>query len=232
MTVTQTTTAATQTAAAKTAANATAEASRNKLGETYDNFLTLLTTQLKYQDPLSPTDSAEFTNQLVQFSQVEQQIGQNEKLEKLLSMQTNNQTQASLGFIGMDVEATTREFTLGSDPVKMSYTMPSGATAAKVQIKDGKGNTVQTLDGSRIAGRHEFTWDGKKADGTKAAAGDYAVTVVAPDAGEKYLTVPTTVFGRVSGIESGNGNTSLLMGNVPVQMENVLSAHEPAAAAA
>jgi flagellar basal-body rod modification protein FlgD len=233
--MTTTTSTSTQSAAqtsASTAQTTKTQAARTKIGETYDNFLTLLTTQLKNQDPMSPMDSSQFTNQLVQFSQVEQQISQSEKMDKLISLQGNNQTQASLGFIGMDVEVTGKNFTLGDDPVKMSYTLPSASTSTKVQIKDSKGNTIQTIDGARLAGRKEVTWDGKKADGTKAAAGDYSVVVVAPDASGKYLTVPTTVFGRVSGIEAGNGNTSLLMGNVPVQMENVKSAHLPTSTAA
>jgi flagellar basal-body rod modification protein FlgD len=87
--------------AAQTAANTTAsttkttgssattstEASSAKLTQSYDSFLKLLTTQLQNQDPLSPMESSEFTNQLVQFSQVEQQISQNTKLDKLVSLQ-------------------------------------------------------------------------------------------------------------------------------------------------
>src|SRR3954452_2810695 len=104
---------------------ATTKTASNKLSQDYTTFLKLLTTQLQNQDPMSPMDSSQFTNQLVQYSQVEQQIGQNDKLEKLVKMQSNNQTQASLGFIGLDVEATGSAFTYdGSSPAKMSYTLP------------------------------------------------------------------------------------------------------------
>ncbi len=58
-----------------------------KLADDMQQFLTLLTTQLQNQDPLSPMDSTEFTNQLVQFSQVEQQITSNQKLDSLLALQ-------------------------------------------------------------------------------------------------------------------------------------------------
>jgi flagellar basal-body rod modification protein FlgD len=177
-------------------------------------------------------ESTEFTNQLVQFSQVEQQISQNTKLDKLVSLQNNNQTQASLGFIGLDVEATGNAFSYDGNPVKMSYTLPEASTSTKIQIKNEKGVTVQTLDGARSTSRQELTWDGKKADGSAAEAGSYTMTVMAPKADSKLMTAKTTVFGRVSGIEAGNGVTTLMMGKVPVKMEDVITAQLPTAAAA
>ncbi|WP_158047154.1 flagellar hook assembly protein FlgD [Skermanella pratensis] len=222
-----------QTAAQTTAAATTkTEASRAKLTQDYDSFLKLLTTQMQNQDPLSPMESTEFTNQLVQFSQVEQQISQNDKLEKLLTMQTNNQTQASLGFIGLDVEASGNAFTFDGSTARMSYTLPETSTSTAIQIKNEKGVVVRTLDGSRSASRQELTWDGKRNDGSAAPAGNYTLSVVAPNADGKLLTAKTSVYGRVSGIESGNGNTTLLMGNVPIRMEDVVSARQPTAAAA
>jgi flagellar basal-body rod modification protein FlgD len=217
---------------ASTAAATTKSSAAGKLTQDYDSFLKLLTTQMQNQDPLSPTESTEFTNQLVQFSQVEQQINQNEKLEKLLTMQSNNQTQASLGFIGLDVEATGNAFSYDGSPVKMSYTLPEASTSTTIQIKNDKGVIVRTIEGSRSTSRQELTWDGRKSDGSTAAAGDYSMSVVAPNASAKLMTAATTTFGRVSGIESGNGVTTLLMGNTPIKMENVLSARPPAAAAA
>ena len=226
------TTTASTTKTTGSSATSSAESSSAKLTQSYDSFLKLLTTQLQNQDPLSPMESSEFTNQLVQFSQVEQQISQNSKLDKLVSLQNNNQTQASLGFIGLDVEATGNAFTYDGKPVKMSYTLPETSTSTKIQIKNEKGVTIQTLDGARTTSRQEVTWDGKKADGSVAEPGSYSMTVVAPKSDSKLMTAKTTVFGRVSGIEAGNGVTTLMMGKVPVKMENVITAQLPAAAAA
>jgi flagellar basal-body rod modification protein FlgD len=229
-------TAAQTAAAAKTSSSSTSTtstaASSAKLTQSYDSFLKLLTTQLQNQDPLSPMESNEFTNQLVQFSQVEQQISQNTKLDKLVSLQNNNQTQASLGFIGLDVEATGNAFSYDGNPVKMSYTLPETSTSTKIQIKNEKGVTIRTIDGARSTNRQELTWDGKKADGSAAEPGSYSMTVMAPKADSKLMTAKTTVFGRVSGIEAGNGVTTLMMGKVPVKMEDVINAQLPAAAAA
>ena len=229
--------------AAQTAATTTAKttgsssttstaASSAKLTQDYDSFLKLLTTQMQNQDPLSPMESTEFTNQLVQFSQVEQQISQNSKLDKLVSLQNNNQTQASLGFIGLDVEATGNAFSYDGTPTKMSYTLPETPTSTTIQIKNEKGVIVRTMDGVRSTSRQELTWDGKKSDGSAAPAGNYTMSVVAPKSDNKLMTATTTVFGRVSGIEAGNGITTLMVGKVPVKMENVITAQLPAAAAA
>ena len=226
------TTASTTTGSTATGSTATTTtaASSAKLTQDYDSFLKLLTTQLQNQDPLSPMESTEFTNQLVQFSQVEQAISQNSKLDKLVGLQNNNQTQASLGFIGLDVEANGTAFTYDGKPVKMSYTLPEASTSTKIQIKNEKGVTIQTLDGARTTSRQEVTWDGKKADGSVAEPGSYSMTVMAPKADSKLMTAKTTVFGRVSGIEAGNGVTTLMMGKVPVKMEDVITAQLPAAA--
>ena len=93
----------TATSAAKTQAQSV------KLAEDFTQFLTLLTTQLQNQDPLNPMDSTEFTNQLVQFSQVEQSINTNQKLDDLLALQLGGLSTVALGYVGMDVTYTSTE---------------------------------------------------------------------------------------------------------------------------
>ena len=62
------------------------ESAKTGLAEDFAQFLTLLTVQLQNQDPLSPMDTTEFTNQLVAFTGVEQQINTNQKLDSLVAM--------------------------------------------------------------------------------------------------------------------------------------------------
>jgi flagellar basal-body rod modification protein FlgD len=229
MTVTQTSTAGTT----QTAATTASDSARNKLSGSYDNFLKMLTTQLQYQDPMQPMDSAQFTNQLVMYSQVEQQISQTEKLSQLISLQKTNQTQTSLSFIGMDVEVEGKEFTLDGKPVDFSYTLDEDADNAKLRILDSSGKVVQTLKATTKSGRHELTWDGKTSEGTVAKKGEYSIDIVATVGKDKDpVSTSTSVFGRISGIETENGETKLLMGEVPVKMENVISAHKPTTAIA
>ena len=85
------------------AQSAASQAQKAQLNQDFDDFLTLLTTQLQNQDPLEPMDSNEFTNQLVQFSQVEQQLATNDLLEDMRALSVLNTTQLGLGFVGMDV---------------------------------------------------------------------------------------------------------------------------------
>ena len=146
---------------AQTAAQKTATASA-QLNTNFDDFLKLLTTQLQNQDPLSPMDTAEFTNQLVMFSQVEQQLRGNDTLNKLLAMQTLNMTALGVSFIGKDVEVAGTSFqSTGAGSVSMSYDMPADATKSTIRISDADGNTVYSQDGDETAGHHDFVWDGK-----------------------------------------------------------------------
>src|SRR4051812_4190748 len=76
---------------------------KTTLAGNFDTFLQLLTTQLKNQNPLDPLDTNQFTQQLVQFAQVEQQMKQNDSLSTLISLEKATQTTAALGFLGSDV---------------------------------------------------------------------------------------------------------------------------------
>src|SRR5262249_10208809 len=69
----------------------------SQLAGNFDEFLKLLTTQLQHQDPLSPLDPNQFTQELVQFSSVEQQIQTNTSLSTLISLQQNAQVTSALG---------------------------------------------------------------------------------------------------------------------------------------
>jgi len=181
------------------------------LNGNFDEFLSLLTTQLKNQDPLSPMDSTQFTNQLVQFSGVEQQIKGNDTLNKLLTMQTLNMTALGVSFIGKDVEVAGNNFV--SDGVKsssMSYTMPDGAAVGTISITNADGEVVYSKDADVTAGSHNFTWDGKDSVGNPMPAGTYTFKVSAQSATKDALNVTTYVPGHVSSLESADDGTLLL----------------------
>lgn len=163
-----------------------------RLAENFDTFLTMLTVQLKNQDPLSPMDSTEFTNQLVQFSAVEQQIASNKNLENLISVtQTNTKAQA-ISYIGHVVEIASSTVPLqGGQEVETStialsngksvfkYTLDDTASTATITIKNSNGQVVRTLTGETSKGSHEITWDGKNSDDEKLPDGNYTVAVAA-----------------------------------------------------
>ncbi len=155
--------------------------SRNSVASTYDNFLKLLTTQLKNQDPLDPTDSSEFTNQLVQFSQVEQQINLNAKFDKLLTSNQAAQMLQASNYIGKNVEAEGSLLTVEA-PASISYWMTKDAATVTAVLKDEDGNIVRTMTVDGKAGSHTQAWDGRKDDGSLLPVGTYELLMTAVDA--------------------------------------------------
>lgn len=190
------------------------------LNQNFDQFLTLLTTQLKNQDPLSPMDSTQFTNQLVSFSQVEQQIKTNDNLTKLVNLTNTSQTTLGLSYIGLNVDMQGSQFEYpGSGTTSMNYKLPSDASIVTINVLDKDGNTVYTKSGDGKAGTHNFVWDGKDKDGQQLAAGVYKLQVSALDSAQKTLSTTTVVPGYVSGIATANdGTINLIIGRLSTQI--------------
>lgn len=210
-----------------TASSATAK-SEASLADSFDTFLTLLTTQLRYQDPLEPMDSTEFTNQLVQFTEVEQSIRSNKQLEQLIGLQGANQSVASLGYIGNVIEAEGSEMPLVDGSAEMTYTLPENAKSANVLILNGAGQLVRTIEGETGAGKHTVTWDGTMSDGTQLEDGVYHIAVSAHNADNNTLDVNTGIKGVVTGTQSDDTGTYLSIGPVLVGLDKVKSASKPA----
>lgn len=201
-----------------------------KLSQDFDDFLTLLTTQLQNQDPLAPTDSTEFTNQIVQFSQVEQQINQNNKLDQMLSLQLAGTSNVALGYVGLDVGYLGDLFYAnGVDERQINYVLQGNAVSSKIHIKDAEtGEVVRTLDGATTAGNHKVVWDGKDENGDPVDPTNYRVSVDALDSDDQAIATSTAVSGRVVGIESINGVIQLLLeGDAIVPVSSIINAKEP-----
>lgn len=204
------------------------QANSQKLSQDFDDFLVLLTTQLQNQDPLSPMDSTEFTNQLVGFSQVEQQINSNQKLEQLLGLQLASASTVSLGYVGMDVNFIGNEtYFDGTHEPEIFYVLDETAAQSTIRITNSSGETVRTLNAEGNAGQHNITWDGKDDNGTTVPEGEYRIIVDALDSDGNAINTSTAVPGYVQGIEAKNGVTYLrLQGDTLISVNAVLSATE------
>jgi len=158
----------------------------------FQTFLTLLTTQLKNQDPLSPLDTNQFTAQLVSFAQVEQQLKANSELTTLVSLQQTAQNTAALGFVGqkVDVAGNTTALTNGTATWQLSAPKPATAT---ITIKSATGQQVFSGNYALNAGTHPFTWDGKDSSGLQWPDGNYTMSVTAQDASGQPVAVPTEI---------------------------------------
>lgn len=201
---------------------------RTSLSADFSQFLTLLTTQLQNQDPLAPMDSSEFTNQLVQFSQVEQQINSNQKLDSLLQLQLASISSVALGYVGMDVSYLSAEMNFdGTNPVRIDYALGESAQVAKIKVTDEEGDVIYLADAPKSVGKNNMLWLGKDNDGNTVEPGTYTVSIEAAAADGTPIDTSTVVTGRVKGIESQNGVVYLLIGDRAVSLATVVNAKVP-----
>ncbi len=198
------------------------------LADDFTQFLQLLTTQLQNQDPLSPMDSNEFTSQLVQFSQVEQAINTNTKLDDLVALQLDNAATSALGYVGLDASYISAEIALEEDkPTTIRYSLEDAATTSKMNIYNEEKQLVFSVEAEKGAGVHNFEWNGKDILGNQLPAGTYGVTIDSHDAQENVIKTSTVVTGRVKGIEQQNGIVFVLVGDRAVPISSVINAVTP-----
>lgn len=207
--------------AVSTTTAAASAAGRTRLAENFDTFLTLLTTQLKNQDPLSPMDSTQFTQQLVQMTGVEQQLLTNDLLEKLVS-NTGSGVATAVSLIGKEVRADSNLAALSGGKAEWVYKLDRAASDVKIEVLDSKGRVVQTIAPSdNAAGEHIFKWDGKTAQGSTAADGVYSLRVTAKDS--EGSTVPTGIVaqGVVTGVQQVDGQTVITINGAQIPWEKI-----------
>jgi len=203
--------------------NSASSAATQSLTDNYQTFLTLLTTQLKNQDPLNPMDSSQFTTQLVQFSSVEQQIEQNKNLETLISAQTANTANSAVNYIGHTVAATSDQIQLANSSATINYALPNDVADNVITISDSTGKTVRTLTGETGKGAHSITWDGKDTNGQQVADGVYKIAISAANADKTQASATIGITGVVTGVTLVDQNPMLAIGGVTVPLANVLS---------
>lgn len=194
-----------------------------KLAENFDDFLTLLTTQLKHQNPLEPMDANEFTTQLVQFSSVEQAIAQNARLDSLIGLQKTAQVTDAVSFIGKTVEAAGDKMALADGEGSFNYTLSKSAANVGVVIRNDLGQIVRTTTGANQIGPHEFVWDGLNNQGVEMPDGTYTVEVSAIDDSGASYPVTTNIVGLVDGVTSQDGSIVLSVGGVSIPLSAVLA---------
>ena len=203
----------------KTAAASNDTTDASMLNDNFDQFLLLLTTQLKNQDPLAPMDSTEFTNQLVSFSGVEQQIKTHDTLTELLALsQTNQTSQTTLGlsYIGLNIALQGDQFEYpGNGVVKMSYSLPSDAATGTVNILDANNQVVYSQDAELSVGKHQFYWNGQDQEGTPVPPGAYRIQINAVDNNQNSIAATTIVPGMVTGIMTADDSSiDLIIGTL------------------
>jgi flagellar basal-body rod modification protein FlgD len=171
------------------------------LAGNFQTFLTLLTTQLQNQNPLDPLDTNQFTQQLVQFAGVEQQLKTNSELTTLVSLQQTAQATQALNFVGKTavVDGTTATVTNSSATWHLS--VPNSSTVS-ISIANSSGQTVFSGQYTTGAGSDiPFTWNGQGNDGTQWPDGKYTITATGKDASGNSVGVAAQVQGTVSSVD-------------------------------
>jgi flagellar basal-body rod modification protein FlgD len=216
-TVTNATGAASASAASSSSAAST---DRSQIAGNFQQFLQLLTTQLKNQSPLDPLDTNQFTQQLVQFASVEQQLKTNDTLSSLLTSAKASTAATAATYVGLDVTADGATQSLSNGTASWTLT-PARAAKASVTIKDANGAVVATKNTTLPAGAQTFTWDGKNAEGSALPAGSYTISVGAQDTSGQSVAVSTEVSGTVTAVDISGGAPVLTVGGASVPLSTV-----------
>jgi len=194
-----------------------------------EDFLKLLVTQLRFQDPLSPDDPKEFVAQLAQFSSLEQQINVNQNLEGV--GQVLSTVKDSLGLArGVDllekkVKGLGNSLSLSGGQVNgASYQLPKEAKEVTVTIFGGAGAPMRTLTlGSQVAGLRQFTWDGKDSQGNSLPDGSYTYQVTALDSQGQGIEVTSYFTGKVQEVFQDRQGIWLKIDGRDVPLDSIVS---------
>ncbi|MDN4984830.1 flagellar hook capping FlgD N-terminal domain-containing protein [Bradyrhizobium sp. WYCCWR 13022] len=171
------------------------------LAGNFQTFLTLLTTQLQNQNPLDPLDTNQFTQQLVQFAGVEQQLKTNDSLSQLVTLQQTTQATQALGFVGKTAVVDGTTATMTSSSATWHLNVPTSATV-DISIANSSGQTVFTGKYTAGAGSDiPFTWNGQGNDGTQWPDGKYTISATGKDASGNSVGIAAQVQGVVNSVD-------------------------------
>ncbi len=204
--------------------NATGSSALQQLSGNLDTFLKLLTTQLQNQDPTQPLDTAQFTQQLVEYSQVEQQINTNKTLGTISGNIKASAAAAVVNYINQDVTINGSTANLANGQASWSYTLPSDVQALQLSVSNSTGKTVAFLAGDPTAGTHSVGWNGQDQSGAALPPGQYTLTAVAKGSNGAPVAVSETATGKVTGVSFDSaGNPQVIVGGRAYLASNVLS---------
>lgn len=207
-------TAATQ---GNTAAGSSTSSALASLSGNFTDFLNMLMTQLKNQDPTSPMDSNQFTSELVQFTSVEQQINTNNSLTSLIQYTQDGAMLQSAQMVGRQVAVTSAQLPLQNGAAGLTYTAPSAGPVA-ITVTDAAGNILDQQTVTATKGQNSWSWNGQTPNGTQLPDGAYGVSVT-----QANSAVPFSVLGTATGVQNTSSGLALQLGAVSVPFSSLVS---------
>lgn len=196
------------------------------LAKNFESFLTLLTTQLKNQNPLEPLDTNQFTQQLVQFTQVEQQMKMNSQMASLIAIEQAAQSTAAMAYLGSvaTVDGATAKLEGGAAKWSFVADKPSSAT---INIKNSTGALVYSGTYTVQAGQQNFQWDGRSNNGTKQPDGNYTMAIAAKDTSGNSVAISTQVSGIVDSVDLNASPPTLQIGGQNFTLDKIKKVVRP-----
>jgi flagellar basal-body rod modification protein FlgD len=217
------TTAVSSSSSSSSSAAASSALASSQIAGNFQSFLTLLTTQLQNQNPLSPLDTNQFTQQLVEFAGVQQQLNTNDSLATLVSLQQTAQSTQALGFVGKTAVVNGSTAALTDSSATWQLSVPTTSTV-NITIANSSGSTVFTGSYNVTAGNNQpFTWNGEGSDGTTEPAGNYTLTATAKDSSNNTVAITTQVEGVVSSVDLTKSPPLLTIGGQTYTVNQIQS---------
>jgi flagellar basal-body rod modification protein FlgD len=213
--------AAAQTAAIGTGAASTSGNALTTLSNNFQDFLSMLLTQLQNQDPTSPMDTNTFTQELVAFTGVEQQINTNGSLTQLIQLTQSGELLNSASMVGHQVDVTSGQLSLQNGVAGVKFTGTAGE-AVNIQVSDASGNVIENANVTATAGSNNWSWNGQSSNGTQYPDGAYTVAVTTGAAGAA-TAVPFTVVGTATGVTTSGSSLQLNLGSLAVNFSAIQS---------
>jgi flagellar basal-body rod modification protein FlgD len=220
----------TQLVAGDTTTGSSSSDSNKSLSEEKQVFLSILLTQLENQNPLDPVDTTEFTNQLVAYSSLEQEMTMNDNLEKVISSLDNSNALSSVSYLGANVDVDTQASVMQDDQAQWSYALEKEAKNVTIQIVNSD-KEVLAAYGAEESAAGTYDISVSNADLTSEVAEGTALylVVVAVDADGE--TIKTDIVGSVTvdGVESSGDGVTLTAGSISFSVDDVVSLRMKAA---
>ena len=188
-----------------------------------DDFLKLLVTQMKNQDPLDPMDGTEYTAQLAQFSSLEALQNIDTEIRNLKTAQADANNARAADYLGKTVTAAGESFDLAGGAISdLRFSLDADAAETYVKVYDGAGQYVTSIDtGARAAGEHLFVWDGTNSQGIKVPDGTYFAEVIAADGNGSAVAAETLFSGIATEINFRDDNAYVTVGGREVTLADI-----------
>lgn len=201
---------------------------RVSIADDFDTFLSLLTAQLQNQNPLDPLDMNQFTQQLVQFTEVEQSVKLNKNLEQIVQLSAANTITNMVSFLGDEVTLDGKTAELNGGSATWDYTADGNADGAIFTVLDSSGVPVFSRTESVAAGTGRFSWNGATNTGSVAPGGTYTLSIAATNSSGVAVNIATETVGIVQGVDLSGDEPVLLVNGREIRLDQIRSVKLPA----